>query len=70
MIGAEVVDVENEFFREVFRGTPDNPADTGVDLRSWSAWRSMVLWTGGTYQAVFVSRNIDGDDFFETEVPD
>ncbi len=32
MISAEVVDVEDEFFGEVFRGAPDDPADTRIDL--------------------------------------
>ena len=31
LIGAEVVDVEDEFFGEVFGGAPDDPADAGVD---------------------------------------
>ena len=32
LVGAEVVDVEDEFFGEVFGGAPDDPADAGVDL--------------------------------------
>jgi hypothetical protein len=31
LVGAEVVDVEDEFLREVFGVAPDDPADAGVD---------------------------------------
>jgi hypothetical protein len=31
LVGSEIVDVEDEFFREVFRGTPDDPAYTWID---------------------------------------
>jgi translation initiation factor 6 (eIF-6) len=31
LVGAKVVDVEDEFLREVFGVTPDNPADSRVD---------------------------------------
>ena len=31
LIGPQVVDVEDEFFGEVFRGAPDDPADARVD---------------------------------------
>ena len=34
LISTEVVNVEDELFGEVFRGTPDDPANAGVDLRS------------------------------------
>ena len=34
LICPEVVNVEDELFREIFRGTPDDPANAGVDLRS------------------------------------
>lgn len=33
LIGAEVVDVENQFFRKVFRRAPNHPANTRVDLK-------------------------------------
>jgi hypothetical protein len=43
LVGSEVVDVEDEFLRKVFWGSPDNPADTGVDETvsgpvSWIEW--------------------------------
>jgi hypothetical protein len=31
LVGAEVVDVEDEFLRKVFGVAPDDPADAGVD---------------------------------------
>jgi hypothetical protein len=31
LVGTEVVNIEDEFFGEVFGGTPDDPAYTGVD---------------------------------------
>jgi hypothetical protein len=31
LVGAQVVDVEDEFFGEVFGGAPDDPAYTWVD---------------------------------------
>jgi hypothetical protein len=31
LVGAEVIDVEDELLRKVFRGSPDDPADTWVD---------------------------------------
>ncbi len=31
LVGTEVVDVEDEFFREEFRAAPDDPAYAGVD---------------------------------------
>ena len=34
LICAEVINVEDELFGEIFRGTPDDPAYAGVDLRS------------------------------------
>ena len=52
MVGAEVVDVEYEFFREEFRVTPDDPAYAWVD------------------EAVLVTRDVDADNFWKTEVPD
>lgn len=30
LVGAEVVDVEDELLGEVFWGTPDDPPDTGI----------------------------------------
>ena len=34
LICTEVINVEDELFGEIFRGTPDDPANAGVDLRS------------------------------------
>ena len=34
LICTEVVNVEDELFGKIFRGTPDDPANAGVDLRS------------------------------------
>ena len=34
LICTEVVDVEDELFGKKFRGTPDDPANTRVDLSS------------------------------------
>ena len=34
LICTEVVNVEDELFGEIFRGSPDDPADARVDLRS------------------------------------
>jgi hypothetical protein len=31
LVGAEVVDVEDKFFGEVFGGAPDDPAYTGIN---------------------------------------
>jgi hypothetical protein len=32
LFGAEIVDVEDEFFGEELGGAPEDPADAGVDL--------------------------------------
>ena len=32
LVGAKVVDVEDQFFRKVFGRAPDDPADTGINL--------------------------------------
>lgn len=34
LVGAKVVDVKDQFFRKVFGRAPDDPADTGVNLKS------------------------------------
>ena len=34
LICTEVVDVEDELFGEIFRGTPDDPSNTRIDLNS------------------------------------
>ncbi len=34
LICTKIVNVEDELFREVFRGTPDDPANARVDLGS------------------------------------
>ena len=34
LICTEVVNVEDELFGEIFRGSPDDPANAGVDLGS------------------------------------
>lgn len=34
LICTEVVNVEDELFGEIFRGSPDDPANARVDLRS------------------------------------
>jgi hypothetical protein len=52
LIGAKVVDVEDQLGREVLGITPDTPTNTGVD------------------EAILVTRDVDGDNLFETEVPD
>lgn len=34
LICTEVVNVEDELFGEIFRGSPDDPANAGIDLMS------------------------------------
>ena len=33
LVGPKVVDIEDQFFRKVFGRTPDDPADTGINLQ-------------------------------------
>ena len=67
LVSAEVVDVEDEFFWEVFGGAPDDPADAGVDLLIIKFYaHGKGKWA---YKAVFVAGNVDGDDFLEAEIP-
>ena len=33
LVGAKIVDVEDQFFGKVFGRAPHDPADTGVDLK-------------------------------------
>lgn len=32
LVRAEIIDIEDEFFRKILGGAPDDPADAGVDL--------------------------------------
>lgn len=34
LVGAKVIDIEDQFFRKVFGRAPDDPADTGINLES------------------------------------
>lgn len=68
LVGAQVVDVEDEFFGEVFGGAPDDPADAGVDLVTIRIYVRGKR-TAEAYKAVLMPRDIDGDDFLEAEIP-
>ena len=70
LVGAEVVNVENELLGEVLWGAPDDPAYAGIDLCYLLAYADGVrTGKGKAYQAIFVTGDVDGDDLFQTEVP-
>ena len=59
LVGAKVVDVEDQFFRKVLGRAPDNPADAGVNLESHKPRLSVDRRIECTYQTILVTRHID-----------
>jgi hypothetical protein len=67
LVCAEVVDVEDEFFGEVFGAAPDDPAYTWVN----EAVSILVLEMERVEKGrdVLVARNVDGNHLLESEIP-
>jgi hypothetical protein len=67
LVCAEVVDVEDEFFGEVFRASPNDPAYAWVD----EAVSVLVLEMERVERGgdVLVARNVDGNHLLESEIP-
>ena len=59
LVSAKIVDVEYQFLREVFRRTPDDPADARIHLEDRKP-SSHINWIiEYTYQTVLVARDIN-----------
>ena len=71
MVGAEVVDVEDEFFGKVFRRAPDDPTYAGVD-KSVSVVQVVSFVREEVKigkRDVLVARGVNGNDFLKAEIP-
>lgn len=62
LVGAEVVDVEDELLGEVLGVTPDDPSYTWVDLTSISRKEVGYVELGSTHQTILVTGSVDTDD--------
>jgi hypothetical protein len=65
LVSTEIVDIEDEFFGEVFGCTPDDPAYTWVD----EAVPVLLVEKLEREGILLVAGGVDRDHLFESEIP-
>lgn len=70
LVGSEVIDVEDEFFREEFCRAPNTPAHARIYLMGNQQAMSIPHDHANTDQTILVPRDIDRYYFLEAKVPD